>query len=122
MSNNNFDLDFYLATLHTADAVGMNVVREVDLARVLAILHVAGNNEEMTHSYKFLGDVKFAQDKYHLRGGEIPDRAFCTLFNRYRRELEAYEQAHGDYPKWAYRIMKERYGIKLFVKDHATDR
>lgn len=115
MSNNNFDLDFYIATLRTADAVGMNVVREVDLARVLAILHVAGNNEGMTHSYKFLGDVKFAQEKYHLRGGEIPDRTFCKLFNRYRCELEAYKQAHKDFPKWAYMIMRERYGItKLF--------
>jgi len=114
MAEMKFDHDLYLATLRTADSVGMSVVSEDDLARSLAILHVAGNNEMMTHSYKFMAEVKFAQEKYHIRGGEKPDKDFCRLIKEYMKELEDHEYLHNTYPKWAYDFMQKRYGVKLF--------
>lgn len=38
MDKTDFDYDFYLVTLRTADAVGMAVVNKDDLARVMAII------------------------------------------------------------------------------------
>lgn len=45
MDKTDFDFQFYLATLRTADAVGMAVVKKDDLARVMAIIYNEGGNE-----------------------------------------------------------------------------
>lgn len=45
MDKTDFDYNFYLTTLRTADAVGMTVVKKDDLARVLAIILNEGGNE-----------------------------------------------------------------------------
>ena len=52
MDKTDFDYDFYLTTLRTADAVGMTVVNKDTLARVLAIILNEGGNEEFVYSYK----------------------------------------------------------------------
>lgn len=114
MERTDFDLDFYLSTLRTAAAVGMNVVKDEDLVNALAILHVAGNNELMTHSYKFIGDVTFAQEKFHISGGQRPDIWIVGQLRTKIAELEKYEEKHHDYPDWAKDFMMRRYGIKLF--------
>lgn len=114
MEHSDFDLDFYLSTLRTANAVGMKVVSDEDLVSALAILHVAGNNELMTHSYKFIGDVTFAQEKFHISGGQRPDIWIVGLLRKKIADLENYEAKHHDYPQWAKEFMMKRYGIKLF--------
>lgn len=114
MERSSFDLDFYLSMLRTADAVKMAVVTEDDLIMALAILHVAGNNEMMTHSYKFMGDVLFAQEKFHIRGGERPDIWIVAKLRKKIAELEDYLEDNDDYPAWARDFMMKRYGIKLF--------
>ena len=68
MDKTDFDYDFYLTTLRTADAVGMTVVNKDTLARVLAIILNEGGNEEFVYSYKLRVESQFAQEKYHIRG------------------------------------------------------
>ena len=115
MDKTDFDFQFYLATLRTADAVGMAVVKKDDLARVMAIIYNEGENEQFTHSYKLMAEMQFAQEKYHIRGGEAPDPRFVLLLQRYNREIEIYQEQHkGGYPDWAVNLMKDRYGIKLY--------
>lgn len=115
MDKTDFDFQFYLATLRTADAVGMAVVKKDDLARVMAIILNEGGNEQFTHSYKLMAEMQFAQEKYHIRGGETPDPRFVLLLQRYNREIEIYQEQHkGGYPDWAVTLMKDRYGIKLY--------
>lgn len=114
MEKSDFDYDFYLATLRTADAVGMMVVKKDDLARAMAIIYNEGGNEQFTHSYKLMAEVLFAQEKYHIKGGETPDPRFLTLVKRYIREIEIYQENLDGYPDWAHILMKERYGIKLY--------
>ncbi len=114
MDKADFDYDFYLVTLRTADAVGMTVVKKDDLARVMAIILNEGGNEQFTHSYKLRVECSFAQEKYHIQGGETPDPRFVLLLQRYIREIEIYQEQHkGGYPDWAVTLMKDRYGIKL---------
>lgn len=115
MDKTDFDFQFYLATLRTADAVGMAVVKKDDLARVMAIIYNEGGNEQFTHSYKLMAEMQFAQEKYHIRGGEAPDPRFVLLLQRYNREIEIYQEQHkGGYPDRAVTLMKNRYGIKLY--------
>lgn len=115
MDKTDFDFQFYLATLRTADAVGMAVVKKDDLERVMAIIYNEGGNEQFTHSYKLMAEMQFAQEKYHIRGGEAPDPRFVLLLQRYNREIEIYQEQHKcDYPDWAVTLMKDRYGIKLY--------
>lgn len=108
-----FDFQFYLATLRTADAAELPMVKKDDLARAMAVLYVCGNNELMTHSYKFMAEMQFAQEKYHIQGGEKPDPKFILLVKRYIREIEIYEEQLDGFPDWAHRLMMERYGVKL---------
>lgn len=68
MDKVDFDYDFYLVTLRTADAVGMTVVNKDDLARAMAIILHEGGNEQFTNSYKLRVEMQFAQEKYHIRG------------------------------------------------------
>lgn len=99
MDKTDFDFQFYLATLRTADAVGMAVAKKDDLARVMAIIYNEGGNEQFTHSYKLMAEMQFAQEKYHIRGGEAPDPRFVLLLQRYNREIEIYQEQHkGGYP------------------------
>ena len=114
MDKTDFDFQFYLATLRTADAVGMAVVKKDDLARTMAIICKEGSNEQFTHRYKMMAEMQFAQEKYHFQGGETPDPRFLTLVKRYIREIEIYQETLDGYPDWAHILMKERYGIKLF--------
>lgn len=108
-----FDFQFYLATLRTADAVELPMLKKDDLARAMAILYVCGNNELMTHSYKFMAEMQFAQEKYHIMGGEKPDPKFILLVKRYIREIEIYQEQLDGFPDWAVRLMMERYGVKI---------
>lgn len=115
MDKTDFDYDFYLTTLRTADAVGMTVVNKDTLARVLAIILNEGGNEEFVYSYKLRVESQFAQEKYHIIGGDTPDPRFVLLMQRYIREIEIYQEQHkGGYPDWAVSLMKDRYGIKLY--------
>ena len=114
MDKTDFDYDFYLTTLRTADAVGMTVVNKDTLARVLAIILNDGGNEEFVYSYKLRVEAQFAQEKYHIIGGDTPDHRFVFLLQRYIREIEIYQETLDGYPDWAVSLMKERYGIKLY--------
>ncbi len=115
MDKTKFDYDFYLTTLRTADAVGMTVVNKDTLARLLAIILNEGGNEEFVYSYKLRVESQFAQEKYHIIGGDTPDPRFVLLLQRYIREIEIYQEQHkGGYPDWAVSLMKDRYGIKLY--------
>lgn len=115
MENQESIFQFYLATLRTADVVGMAVVKKDDLARMLAIVYNEDGNEQFAYSYKLRAEMQFAQEKYHIKGGETPDPRFTLLLQRYIREIEVYQEQHkGGYPDWAVKLMKDRYGIKLY--------
>lgn len=115
MERNNFDLQYYLATLRTARAVGLEMVEEDLLIQVLAIIYFEDGNESITHSYKLLGDVTFAQEIFHIKGGERPYPWFVEKLQVHIKEIRDYKRAHRNegYPDWAKQLMRSRYGIEL---------
>jgi len=109
-----FNYQLYLSTLRTADAAELPMVKKDDLARAMAILYAdQGGNEQMTHSYKLMAEIQFAQEKYRILGGEKPDPKFALLLKRYIREIEIYQDQLDGFPDWAVRLMDKRYGIKI---------
>ena len=94
-------------------------------ARILAVIYVHGNNEEMTHNTTFLADVKYIQKRFGISGGRTPDADFSMALKEYIKELEDFEREHKDdtpengvafkahVPQWAVLLFKERYNIKL---------
>ena len=119
-----FDYQLYLATLRTADAAEIPMVNKDNLARAMAIVYAdQGGNEQITHSYKLMAEMQFAQEKYHIMGGERPDPKFIQLVKRYIREIEIFQEQEAkdvskvcdrkDFPDWAVTLMMGRYGVKI---------
>lgn len=93
-------------------------------ARLLAIIGVIGGSmEAFTHNEKLIADWKYAQKRFNLEGGEMPDSEGVALIKRYYHQLnDYYEKAPRNeesqsplaviHPKWVVDMMKERYGIE----------
>lgn len=103
---------------------GLKSISTDNAARIMAVVHIHGNNEAFCFNKKFLADVEYIRKEYHIGGAEIPDPEFSRLVKKYSKELEDYYQAHKDdkvegaifsdpKPQWAIDLFKERYDIKL---------
>lgn len=115
---NNFDEDFYMATLRTADTAGLAMTPKFRAAQLMAIVYVWGWGDEIfTSCPKLLCDIKYIQQKYHIEGGEpTDDPEFIQYLKDYTKELEDYikQKEHtndGKIPEWATKLMNERYGF-----------
>ena len=105
--------------------VGIPSISIDTCARIFAVLHMYGNNEEFVYNKSFLEDVCYIQKRFKVRGGETPDAEFSELLKFYVKSIEEYEEAHKDddvkgeglfrshVPQWALELFKERYNIKL---------
>lgn len=98
---------------------GIPIVGLDSAAKLMSLLYVHGNNEKLVYNKKLLADVEFVQRKYGIQGGALPDMEFVKAFQKYVKELEAYEQKHKDdweimgaMPKWAKGFLMERYDIQ----------
>ena len=106
----------------TCLAAGIPAINEDTCARILACLYVHGNNEAFTFNGKFIADMEYIQNRFHIHGAGTPDPDFVELLQGYIRELEEYEAAHKEVtdavfssskPRWATELFREMYGIKL---------
>ena len=101
--------------------VGIPSMSTDTCARLLAVLYVHGNNEEMTHNPKFLADLRYIQMRFGFTGGEKPDMGLVSLVKTYITELEIADNnaPQGDAlfsrgtPQWAKDLFGNNYGIKL---------
>ena len=111
-----FDSEFYLATLRTAQQVGMSVIPKWRCAQILAILQVFGNNEGFTLSTKFNCDRQFIQETYHIQGGETPDDLeFIQYLKDYIAKYETVKSKDDPVFIEAKKLIKERYNFDLYV-------
>lgn len=108
-------IDFMKATYETALNCGLPIIPLDTAARIFAVVYVHGNNEFMVHSPKFNVEREYIQKRFHIEGGEIPDRDFVIQLKSYIKELEEYEEINPDkrYPQWAKDLFMQRYGFQL---------
>ena len=104
-------IDDYKKWLTSFEALGLPVISTDTSARILATVHSLGNNEQMALCPKLRADLEYIQRVYGIDGGEVPDPEIIQPIREYIAELEKATEV----PKWAERLFKERYGIKLYI-------
>lgn len=107
----------------TCLAAGIPALRFDTCARIMAVLYVHGNNEAFTFNGKFLADMEYIQNRFHLHGAGTPDSDFTETLQGYIRELEEYDKDNANKsseavfssakPQWAVDLFKEMYNIKI---------
>lgn len=111
------DYDFYSKMLQTALSVGLPIISSDTAARILSVLYVYGNNEAYAMSPKLKCDLQYISNRFHIRGGDVPDAQFIDDLNYYIGDLKQWEanrrKSDKRFPEWASWLFQTRYGIKL---------
>lgn len=105
--------EFRNAMYETALAAGIPILSKDTCARLLAIVHSI-THEGFTYSERARAEIRYAQKRFGVDGGETPDPGFARLVKRYVDEIEGYGAANKTVVPWAAEFAKERYGIELF--------
>lgn len=103
---------------------GIPAISKTTCAMLMAVLYVHGNNEAMVFNKTFLADLRYIQMRFGIHGAGVPNMEFAGMVKQYIKELETYEREHSNdkstgalysvsYPKWAVKLFKQRYNIKL---------
>lgn len=81
-------------------------------ARVMAWIGLQGGDERASLSPRLKCELEHLQELYHIKGGEVPDKDFVLLIQKYTKELKEYTDKHnGEFPKWLNKLIEERYGF-----------
>ncbi len=104
-------IDDYRRWLQDCLTMGIPAISTDTSARILAVVHTLGNNENIVMSPKCKADLEYIQKRFGIAGGEVPGSEIIEPLKEYIAELEKATEV----PKWAERIFKERYGIKLYI-------
>ena len=112
MENEKFRTAMYDACLQ----MGLAIVPEDIAAKILAVVYLQGGDERVTASPRLFCEIRHIQKKYHIEGGETPDRDFVTLLQGEIKRLETYTDTHdGEWPKDINDMMQERYNFKPYI-------
>ena len=101
------------AMFNTALDAGIPILSTDTCARLLAIIHSC-TNEGFTYSPRCRAEIRYAQKRFRIDGGETPDADFAALLREYVGEIEAYGEKHKSVIPWAKSFAMDRYGIDLF--------
>ena len=104
-------IDDYKRWFHDCLTIGIPAISLDTSARILAVVCVLGNNENMVMSPKCRADLEYIQKRFGINGGEVPDAEIITPLKEYISGLEKTTEV----PSWTEKIFKERYGIKLYL-------
>jgi hypothetical protein len=84
-------------------------------AKVMAFVGLAGADERICYSQRLRCELEHLQELYHIKGGEVPDKVFVSLIQKYTKELKDYTDTHnGKWSPWLYELIEERYGFKPY--------
>jgi hypothetical protein len=90
----NFGTEFFLAL----DKIGASSLTDEQCCQLLAWMHDdRGCSEAPVHNWALNRDIKVAQHRLNIYGGQIPNGELISLFNQFREELE---NAGDDKPDW----------------------
>ena len=94
--------------------LGLSSLTTDTAAKIMAVLYVYGNNENMVLNNHFQADCDYIQKRYHIQGGETPDVDFVVKFQYWHKEIMDYEKEHAEgIIPWAVKLFSEMYNIKL---------
>lgn len=103
-------IDDYKRWLESFRQLGLPAIGTDTSARILAVVHSLGNNEQMALCPKLRADLRYIQDVFGIDGGEIPKAEIVGPLREYINEIENSDTV----PEWAEKLFKERYGIEIY--------
>ena len=104
------------AMYDAALAAGLPIVSRETCAIICAMLLVWGNEERFTHHHRLVCELKYAQKRFHVEGGESPDPDFAVMLQGYVSQLQLMQQREDRVPDHIDAMFQERYGFH-FNKD-----
>lgn len=107
--------DFRKAMYAACRQMSMAIVPMDIGARVMAFVGLQGGDERTVMSNRLRTELQHLQEVYHIQGGEVPDKDFVLLIQKYTKELKEYTDAHdGEWPDWLNKLIQDRYGFKPY--------
>lgn len=104
-------IDDYKAWLRDCLTMGIPAISTDTSARILAVVCVLGNNEQMVMSPQCRAELEYIQNRFGIEGGETPKTEIIEPLKEHIAELEKATEV----PDWAEKLFGERYGIKLYL-------
>lgn len=92
---------------------GIESISVQKAAKIMAVLMILGNNEAMVMNQHFIADCEYIQKRFHINGGETPDRCFAEYLKEYVADLKEADRK-GFIPQWAEKLFMQDYEIKLY--------
>ena len=107
--------DFRKAMYAACRQMNMAIVPMDIGARVMAFVGLQGGDERTVLCPRLKCELEHLQELYHIKGGEIPDKDFVLLVQKYTKELKEYtDKNDGEWPTWLNELIEERYGFKPY--------
>lgn len=103
-------IEDYKRWLESFRQLGLPAISTDTSARILAIVHSLGNNEQMVLCPQLRADLEYMQKVFGINGGETPKAEIIEPIKHYICEIENSDTL----PIWAGKLFKERYGIKIY--------
>ena len=89
------------------DKIGASSLTDDDCCQLLAWLHYErGASEAPVHQFALHRDIRVAQQRLNIFGGEIPNGALVVKMQEYCHELEQ----EGNKPDW-YKAILQKYKL-----------
>ena len=107
--------DFRKAMYACCRQAGLGIVPMDIGAKVMAFIYLQGGDERVVLSKRMKCELEHLQELYHIHGGEVPDKDFVLLIQKYTKELKEYtDKNDGEWPQWLNTLIEERYGFKPY--------
>lgn len=103
-------IDDYKRWLESFRQLGLPAISTDTSAKILAVVHSLGNNEQMTLCPRLRADLAYIQSEFGIAGGEVPKVEIVKPLKHYINDIEGSETV----PQWAARLFVDRYGIKIY--------
>lgn len=108
--------DFYEKLHATAENAGLKILSDEHCCKLLAWLYAfGGGDESVVFNYKLNVDIKTAQKRLNIEGGETPNAELLPILQGYLREVNPFftePQKPVTQPEWVKEICKY-YGLSV---------
>lgn len=102
--------DFYASLLATAESADIHIISDENCCKLLAwLLAYGGAYEAVIFNARLNEDIKCAQKRLNIDGGQTPNLVLLPTFQRYFEQVKGYtnNQKGFSHPNWALEIFKK---------------